>query len=138
MPDDADGVRPADLSWLRRLAQLRRLFTQLPTKVRVVLVALVIVVEVAIGWRIGLNAALPAYLFFGAVGSLVALNDASERRIPNAVLLPAYPIAAALLVLASALLGKQPGLSGIEQKTPKTWAKNRSKKTNVLRIRPVG
>jgi leader peptidase (prepilin peptidase)/N-methyltransferase len=30
------------------------------------------------------------------------LNDASERRIPNAVLLPAYPIAIALLVVASA------------------------------------
>jgi hypothetical protein len=31
-------------------------------------------------------------------------------------------------VPASALLGKQPGLSGIEQKTPKTWAKNVQKK----------
>jgi leader peptidase (prepilin peptidase)/N-methyltransferase len=70
--------------------------------VRAVLIALLTVVEVAIGWRIGLSAALPAYLFFGAVGWLVALSDASERRIPNAVLLPAYPIAAALLVVASA------------------------------------
>jgi leader peptidase (prepilin peptidase)/N-methyltransferase len=60
------------------------------------------VVEVAIGWQIGLSAALPAYLFFGAVGWVVAIVDALERRVPNAVLLPAYPISVALLVIASA------------------------------------
>jgi len=101
-PDDTSDASLADTSWLRRLAQLHRLFTQLPTKVRVVLVALLMVVEVAIGWRIGPSAALPAYLFFGAVAWFVALSDAVERRIPNAVLLSAYPTAAALLVVASA------------------------------------
>jgi leader peptidase (prepilin peptidase)/N-methyltransferase len=58
--------------------------------------------EVAIGWRIGLTAALPAYLFIGAVGWFVALIDAFERRIPNVVILPSYPITLALLVIASA------------------------------------
>ena len=60
-------------------------------------------IEVAIGRRIGLTAALPAYLFAGVAGGLIALVDASERRIPNAVILPSYPIALSRLVIASAL-----------------------------------
>ena len=104
-PDDADEFRPANQPWRRHLAQLGRPFTHLPTKKRVVVVGLLMFVEVAVGWRIGPHAALPAFLVFGAVGWLVALSDTSERRIPNAALMIAYPIIGGLLVEASSMSG---------------------------------
>jgi leader peptidase (prepilin peptidase)/N-methyltransferase len=96
--EDAEAVR--DLS-----AILDPLGRQSKKMVRA-MAALGFAVEVLIGWRIGPTAALPAYLFVGFVGCLVALVDAIERRIPNALLLPSYPIAFGLLVIASAFEGK--------------------------------
>ncbi|WP_372666155.1 prepilin peptidase [Amycolatopsis kentuckyensis] len=44
---------------------------------------------------------LPAYLYFGAIGIALALIDVDTRRLPNALVLPSYPVLA-LLLTASA------------------------------------
>ena len=58
-------------------------------------------VEAAMGWRFGWSAALPAYLYFAAVATVVGATDLAIRRVPNRVVLPAYVVGPALLGLAS-------------------------------------
>ncbi|MDP9164910.1 MAG: prepilin peptidase [Actinomycetota bacterium] len=53
--------------------------------------------------RFGADAALPAFLYLAAVGLALAIIDIDTHRLPNALTLPAYPVALALLALA--LLG---------------------------------
>lgn len=48
--------------------------------------------------------ALPAYLYLLVVGAVLAVVDLRTHRLPDAIVLPSYPIAAALLTLG-ALLG---------------------------------
>lgn len=48
-------------------------------------------------------AALPALLVLAALSIALALIDIDTHRLPNAIVLPAYPAVAALLILASAL-----------------------------------
>ena len=104
---DAPNDVPPSIEFSRvGLASTFGIFSLLSTKTVVAVATLGLAIEVAIGWRIGLTAALPAYLFFGLVGWFLALIDTFERRIPNLVILPSYPIAIALLVIASALEGK--------------------------------
>ena len=52
--------------------------------------------------------ALPAYLFFGALGVALTWIDLDVRRLPDALTLPAYPVAIVLLGVA-ALLGDGDG-----------------------------
>ncbi|NBH09617.1 A24 family peptidase [Amycolatopsis sp. SID8362] len=40
---------------------------------------------------------LPAYLYFGAIGIALALIDLDCRRLPDAIVLPSYPVLAVLL-----------------------------------------
>ncbi len=58
--------------------------------------------DVALALRLGWTAALPAYLFLGAVCAVVSVIDVSTRRIPNRVVLPAHAIGGCLLAVASA------------------------------------
>jgi leader peptidase (prepilin peptidase)/N-methyltransferase len=51
--------------------------------------------------RIDLLAALPAYLYIGAAGFVLALIDLDSRRLPDAIVLPSYVVLAVLLVAAS-------------------------------------
>ncbi len=51
---------------------------------------------------LGLLTALPAYLYFAAIGIALALIDLDCRRLPNAIVYPSYPVIAALLTLAAA------------------------------------
>jgi leader peptidase (prepilin peptidase) / N-methyltransferase len=51
--------------------------------------------------RLDLLAALPAYLFFAAAGICLTAIDLDVRRLPNTIVLPAYPILAALLTGAA-------------------------------------
>lgn len=44
---------------------------------------------------------LAAYLVFAAVAMALALIDLDVRRLPNAIVLPAYPLLAALLILGA-------------------------------------
>ncbi|HEY2042918.1 MAG TPA: prepilin peptidase [Jatrophihabitans sp.] len=46
-------------------------------------------------------AALPAYLYFSAMGIALALIDFDVHRLPNSIVLPSYPILALALTLAA-------------------------------------
>ena len=59
------------------------------------------VIEAAMAWRFGWSPPLPAYSFLALTGAVVSATDLAARRVPNRVVLPAYPITAALLVTAS-------------------------------------
>jgi leader peptidase (prepilin peptidase) / N-methyltransferase len=51
--------------------------------------------------RFGPVPALPAYCFLAVVGTPLAFIDASHKRLPDALTLPAYPVALALLGVAT-------------------------------------
>lgn len=61
------------------------------------------VLFVAVAWGIGGVAALPAYLYFAAVGVALALIDLDCRRLPSSIILPSYAVLAALLTAAAAV-----------------------------------
>jgi leader peptidase (prepilin peptidase)/N-methyltransferase len=54
--------------------------------------------------------ALPAYTYLAAIGVALALIDLDTHRLPNAIVLPSYPVLAALLALASWGTGDWPAL----------------------------
>lgn len=54
-------------------------------------------VAVVFGWSL----ATPAYAYLAAIAVALTLIDLDVHRLPNAIVLPAYPVSAALLVLAS-------------------------------------
>jgi leader peptidase (prepilin peptidase) / N-methyltransferase len=56
---------------------------------------------VAMGWRFGLSAQLPAFACLALVSVALAFIDARERRLPDVITLPSYPVAAGLLGLAA-------------------------------------
>jgi leader peptidase (prepilin peptidase) / N-methyltransferase len=58
--------------------------------------------------KLGLDPVLPAYLYFVAVGLALALIDLDTRRLPDALTLPSYPVAAVLLTVGF-LFGDHPG-----------------------------
>lgn len=76
-----------------------------PISVRYPLVELLtVILFVAVAWRltgIGLGSAIPAFLYFTAIGIALAAIDLDVRRLPNAIVLPSYPVLA-VLVAASA------------------------------------
>jgi leader peptidase (prepilin peptidase)/N-methyltransferase len=51
--------------------------------------------------RFGIDPVLPAYLYFMAVGMALALIDLDHKRLPDALTLPSYPVAVALLGAAA-------------------------------------
>jgi leader peptidase (prepilin peptidase)/N-methyltransferase len=62
----------------------------------------------AMAIRFGVDWVLPAYLYLAAVGLALALIDLDCKRLPDALTLPSYPVAAALLG-GAALLGSESG-----------------------------
>ncbi|GAA1589373.1 MULTISPECIES: prepilin peptidase [Kribbella] len=76
---------------------------RLPISIRYPLVELATgLLFAAVAWRIGGTAALPAYLWFTGAGVALALIDLDVRRLPNAIVLPSYPVLAVLLTGAAA------------------------------------
>ncbi|MDA8282107.1 MAG: A24 family peptidase [Actinomycetota bacterium] len=59
------------------------------------------VIEAVVAWRFGWSSPLAAYSYLALTGAVVSATDLAARRVPNRVVLPAYPITAALLVTAS-------------------------------------
>ncbi|MEZ0163697.1 A24 family peptidase [Kineococcus sp. LSe6-4] len=55
----------------------------------------------ALAWAVGPTAALPAYLYLGAIAVALALIDLDVHRLPDAIVKPSYLVALALLALAS-------------------------------------
>ncbi|SDE92725.1 leader peptidase (prepilin peptidase) / N-methyltransferase [Blastococcus fimeti] len=64
----------------------------------------------AVGLRFGWSPDLPAWVWFVAVGLLLAVIDLREKLLPNRILLPATVVAAGLLTLAAALDDTWPDL----------------------------
>jgi leader peptidase (prepilin peptidase)/N-methyltransferase len=61
-------------------------------------------VFVAVTLRLGqlnLLSAVPAYLYFAAIGITLAMIDLDCRRLPNSIVLPSYPVVAILLAFAA-------------------------------------
>lgn len=97
-------IRPWDnvpvLSWLVLRGRCRDCSE--PISVRYPLVeAGTALVFVLVALRFGVSAAVPAYLYLGAIAVALALIDLDTHRLPNAIVLPSYPVLAALLTLAS-------------------------------------
>lgn len=63
---------------------------------------------VALGAYAGVYPAalLPALFYLAAVGIALTLIDLDHHRLPNAIVLPSYPISAILLILASIVTGE--------------------------------
>jgi len=77
-------------------------FTGIDTPARIVgTVAAGLVIEAAVVWRFGWSAPLAAYSCFAVIGAVVSATDLTARRIPNLIVLSAYPITAVLLAIAS-------------------------------------
>jgi len=55
--------------------------------------------------NLDLLSALPAYLYFAAIGVALTVIDLQVRRLPNAIVLPSYPVVAVLLVVSAAVDG---------------------------------
>lgn len=64
------------------------------------------VLFVLVGVRFGASWALPAFLYLAAVAVALALIDLDVHRLPDAIVLPAYPVTAVLLIVASAPTGE--------------------------------
>ncbi len=54
-----------------------------------------------VAWWLGPSWALPAFAYLAAVSVALWLIDIDVRRLPDAIVLPSYPVALALLALAS-------------------------------------
>ena len=54
---------------------------------------------------VGATWALPAYVYLAIIGVMLALIDARTKRLPNAIVLPAYPAMAGLLLLPAVFDG---------------------------------
>jgi leader peptidase (prepilin peptidase)/N-methyltransferase len=64
------------------------------------------VVFVVLALRIGLEPELPAFLYLGAIGVALAMIDIDVKRLPNAIVLPSYPVVTVLLGVAAAAEGE--------------------------------
>ena len=73
-----------------------------PARWRALTVTSVTAVVVALVWRFGWSAPLAAYLYLGAVLTVAAVIDARTFTMPNALLLPSYPVGIGLLAAAAA------------------------------------
>jgi leader peptidase (prepilin peptidase)/N-methyltransferase len=53
--------------------------------------------------QLDLLSALPAYLYFTAIAVALAVIDLRHRRLPNAIVLPSFPVLAALVIASAAV-----------------------------------
>jgi leader peptidase (prepilin peptidase)/N-methyltransferase len=103
-PQCGNEIRPRDnvpvLGWLLLRGKCRD--CGLPISARYPVVeALTGALFAVLAWRFGLDPALPAYLYFAAVGLALALIDLDVQRLPDALTLPSYPVALVLLGAAA-------------------------------------
>lgn len=67
------------------------------------------VIFALVAWRFGVSWELPGYLYVAAIAVALTLIDLDTFRLPDAIVLPSYPVVAVLLG-AAALLGGQPAV----------------------------
>ena len=98
------AVRPRDnipvLSWALLKGRCRSCSARIGIRYPAVeLVTAAVFVLLAL--RIGLEAALPAFLYLGAAGVALAVIDLDVKRLPNAIVLPSYVVGVVLLGAAA-------------------------------------
>jgi leader peptidase (prepilin peptidase)/N-methyltransferase len=71
-----------------------------------VTIAIGLALEVTMVWRFGWSPPLAAYSCLAIIGVVLSATDLATRRIPNQIVVPAYPITAALLAIACAPSGQ--------------------------------
>jgi leader peptidase (prepilin peptidase)/N-methyltransferase len=97
------------VSWLLLRGRCRD--CQEPISVRYPLVELgTAVVFAVLAVRLGPEPELPAFLYLGAVGVALAMIDIDCKRLPDALVLPSYPIAGVLLAVAALADDRWPDL----------------------------
>lgn len=101
-------IRPRDnvpvLSWLLLRGRCRDCGTGISGRYPAVELATAVVFGV-LAWRFGFDWALPAYLYLGAIGVALAMIDIDVHRLPNAIVLPSYGVAAVLLLIPAVIDG---------------------------------
>ncbi|TFH69547.1 prepilin peptidase [Cellulomonas sp. HD19AZ1] len=88
------------VSWLVLRARCRRCGARISARypaVEAVTGALFVGTAAVVGW----NLALPAFLYLAAISVALAVIDVDVRRLPDAIVLPSYPVAGALLALGA-------------------------------------
>lgn len=112
-PECGHRIRPWDnvpvLSWLVLRRRCRDCGAQIGARYPAVETATAITFVLVL-MRLGWTWSLPAYLYLAALGIALALIDIETHRLPNVLVLPAYPVAALLLGAASLLGGDWAGL----------------------------
>ncbi len=102
-------IRPRDnlpvLSWLLLRGRCRDCETAISARYPAVEVATAAVLGV-MAWRFGLDAALPAFIYLGVIGVALTMIDIDVHRLPNAIVLPSYVVAAVLLGGAAVATGE--------------------------------
>jgi leader peptidase (prepilin peptidase) / N-methyltransferase len=108
-PGCGHEVRPRDnvpvVSWLLLRGRCRDCGTGISVRYPLVEAGTAVVFAV-LTLAIGLEPELPAFLYLGAVGVALAMIDIDVKRLPNAIVLPSYLVAAALLTVAAAVDGR--------------------------------
>jgi leader peptidase (prepilin peptidase) / N-methyltransferase len=108
-PGCGHEVRPRDnipvVSWLLLRGRCRDCGTGISVRYPLVEAGTAAVFAV-LTLAIGLEPDLPAFLYLGAVGVALAMIDIDVKRLPNAIVLPSYLVAAALLTVAAAVDGR--------------------------------
>jgi leader peptidase (prepilin peptidase)/N-methyltransferase len=108
-PGCGHEVRPRDnvpvLSWLLLRGRCRDCGTHISARYPLVEAGTAVVFGV-LTLAIGLEPELPAFLYLGAIGVALAMIDIDVKRLPNAIVLPSYVVAAALLTVAAAVDGR--------------------------------
>jgi leader peptidase (prepilin peptidase)/N-methyltransferase len=102
-PGCGEPIAPRDnvpvLSWLALRGRCRDCGAVISARYPVVELATA-AVFVVLAARIGAHAALPAYLYLGAIGVALAVIDIDHKRLPDALTLPSYAVGIVLLALA--------------------------------------
>jgi leader peptidase (prepilin peptidase)/N-methyltransferase len=107
-PGCGNPVRPRDnvpvVSWLLLRGRCRDCDAPISPRYPLVEVATGAVFAV-LAARLGFDAALPAFLYLGAIGVALWMIDLDVKRLPNAIVLPSYVVAGVLLTAAAAFTG---------------------------------
>ena len=93
------------VSWLLLRGRCRDCGTGISVRYPAVEVATALVFGV-LAWRLGFDAALPAFLYLAAIGVALTMIDIDVHRLPNAIVLPSYVVAAVLLTVPAAVTGE--------------------------------
>lgn len=103
-PNCAAGIRPRDnlpvLGWLLLRGRCRDCGQAISPRYPLV-EAVTGLLFVAVALRFGAHPVLAAYLYLAAISVALALIDLDVKRLPDAIVLPSYPVLALLLGIAA-------------------------------------